>query len=102
MATNIDSEIETGLLNAEISRITADRNKLRAENDTLRKDIALLSEKVDELQEAVSANCGIDIDGLKARMFDALQTAACTDLVKGDALMHMVYGFDCLLNQLEG
>lgn len=85
------------------------RTRLIAENEELRNEIAALSDRVDELSDEVEEMPAVlestdgfteaEIERIRAAMQRALQDAACDDC-KADEVLHMVWGFDYLLQRL--
>lgn len=89
--------------------LTEQRDRLIAENEELRNEIAALSDRVDELSDEVEELPAVlestdgfteaEIERIRASMQRALQDAACDDC-KADEVLHMVWGFDYLLQRL--
>lgn len=89
--------------------LTDQRDRLIAENEELRNEIAALSDRVDELSDEVEEMPAVlestdgfteaEIERIRAAMQRALQDAACDDC-KADEVLHMVWGFDYLLQRL--
>ena len=92
-----------------IGKLTAENNRLEDENENLRNEIAALSDRVDELNDEIVELPAVlettdgfteaEIERIRAGMQRALQDAACDDC-KGDEILHMVWGFEYLLQRL--
>ena len=92
-----------------IGKLTVENDKLQNENENLRNEIAALSDRVDELNdeivelpavlETTDGFAEAEIERIRAAMQRALQDAACDDC-KGDEILHMVWGFEYLLQRL--
>lgn len=95
-------------LEEQRNRLIAENDKLQNENENLRNEIAALSDRVDELMDEVgelpTATLGvtepeITIQTIRAAIQQAYQDAAHDDC-KGDQILHMVWGFEYLLQRL--
>ena len=91
-----------------IGKLRAENNRLEGENENLRNEIAALSDRVDELMDEIGelptatlevAEPEITIQTIRAAMQQAYQDAAHDDC-KGDQILHMVWGFEYLLQRL--
>lgn len=91
-----------------IGKLRAENNRLEDENENLRNEIAALSERVDELSDEVGelptatlevTEPEITIQSIRSAMQLAYQDAAHDDC-KGDQILHMVWGFEYLLQRL--
>jgi predicted RNase H-like nuclease (RuvC/YqgF family) len=89
-------------------RLIAENDKLQNENENLRNEIAALSERVDTLTKQVEklptatlevTEPEITIQTIRAAIQQAYQDAAHDDC-KGDQILHMVWGFEYLLQRL--
>lgn len=91
-----------------IGKLTAENNRLEDENENLRNEIAALSDRVDELSDDVGelptstlevTEPEITIQSIRTAIQQAYHDAACDDC-KGDQILHMVWGFEYLLQRL--
>lgn len=91
-----------------IGKLRAENSRLEDENENLRNEIAALSDRVDELSDEVGelptatlevAEPEITIQTIRAAIQQAYQDAAHDDC-KGDQILHMVWGFEYLLQRL--
>lgn len=89
-------------------RLIAENDRLQNENENLRNEIAALSDRVDELSDEVGelptatlevAEPEITVQTIRAAIQQAYQDAAHDDC-KGDQILHMVWGFEYLLQRL--
>lgn len=101
--------------NAEICELRAraellqnENNRLKDENENLRNEIGALADRVDELNNEISelptatlevAEPEITIQTIRAAIQQAYQDAAHDDC-KGDQILHMVWGFEYLMQRL--
>ncbi len=91
-----------------IGKLTAENNRLEDENENLRNEIAALSDRVDELSDEIGepptatlevAEPEITIQSIRTAIQQAYQDAANDDCT-GDQILHMVWGFEYLLQRL--
>lgn len=91
-----------------IGKLRAENNRLEDENENLRNEIAALSDRVDELNDEISelptatlevTEPEITIQSIRAAIQQTYQDAAHDDC-KGDQILHMVWGFEYLLQRL--
>jgi len=97
----LKSELEP--LVDQCEKLRAENNRLEDENENLRNEIAALSDRVDELMDEISelptATPKITIQSIRTAIQQAYQDAAHDDC-KGDEILHMVWGFEYLLQRL--
>lgn len=95
-------------LEEQRNRLIAENDKLQNENENLRNEIAALSDRVDELSDEVGelptatlevTEPEITVQTIRAAIQQAYQDAAHDDC-KGDQILHMVWGFEYLLQRL--
>jgi predicted nuclease with TOPRIM domain len=91
-----------------IGKLTAENNRLEDENENLRNEIAALSDRVDELSDEIGepptatlevTEPEITIQSIRTAIQQAYQDAAHDDCT-GDQILHMVWGFEYLLQRL--
>jgi predicted RNase H-like nuclease (RuvC/YqgF family) len=91
-----------------IGKLTAENNRLEDENENLRNEIAALSDRVDKLNSQIEelptatlevTEPEITIQSIRAAIQQAYQDAAHDDCT-GDQILHMVWGFEYLLQRL--
>lgn len=91
-----------------IGKLTAENNRLEDENENLRNEIGALHDRVDELSDEIGelptatlevTEPEITIQSIRAAIQQAYQDAAHDDC-KGDQILHMVWGFEYLLQRL--
>lgn len=91
-----------------IGKLRAENSRLEDENENLRNEIGALHDRVDELSDEVGGlptatlevtEPEITIQTIRAAMQQAHQDAAHDDC-KGDQILHMVWGFEYLLQRL--
>lgn len=86
-----------------IGKLRADNSRLEDENENLRNEIAALSDRVDELSDEVGE---LPEQGVPKRimmlatMMQAL-IAAATDDNKADTILHQVWAYQYLLDELH-
>lgn len=92
----------------QVGKLRAENSRLEDENENLRNEIAALSDRVDELMDEVGemptatlevAEPEITVQTIRAAIQQAYQDAAHDDC-KGDQILHMVWGFEYLLQRL--
>jgi regulator of replication initiation timing len=103
ISDNVRLKSELEPLADRCEKLVAENSHLEDENENLRNEIAALSDRVDELSDEVGElpTAPMENDWLRAAMQMALHDAACDDC-KGDEILHMIWGFDYLLQELEG
>ena len=91
-----------------IGKLRAENNRLEDENENLRNEIGALHDRVDDLTKQVTelptatlevAEPEITVQTIRAAIQRAYQDAAHDDC-KGDQILHMVWGFEYLLQRL--
>ena len=91
-----------------IGKLTAENNRLEDENENLRNEIAALSDRVDKLNSQIEelptatlevTEPEITIQSIRTAIQQAYQDAAHDDCT-GDQILHMVWGFEYLLQRL--
>lgn len=89
-------------------KLNFENNRLEDENENLRNEIGALHDRVDELSDEISelptatlevTEPEITIQTIRAAIQQAYQDAAHDDC-KGDQILHMVWGFEYLLQRL--
>lgn len=87
----------------ECERLRAENSRLEEDNEALLVSISELSARIDELtkqvEELPKGPQGFTPDQIKIAIQEAYQSAAHDDC-KGDEILHMVWGFDYLLEGL--
>lgn len=92
----------------QCEKLRAENNRLEDENENLRNEIGALHDRVDELSDEISelptatlevTEPEITIQTIRAAIQQAYQDAAHDDC-KGDQILHMVWGFEYLLQRL--
>lgn len=91
-----------------IGKLRAENNRLEGENENLRNEIGALHDRVDELSDEIGelptatlevTEPEITVQTIRAAVQQAYQDAAHDDC-KGDQILHMVWGFEYLLQRL--
>jgi len=91
-----------------IGKLTAENNRLEDENENLRTELSGLMKRVDELNSQIeelptptleATEPEITIQSIRTAIQQAYHDAACDDC-KGDQILHMVWGFEYLLQRL--
>ena len=99
---------QVGKLHQECERLRAENSRLEDENENLRTELSGLMNHVDELTKQVTelptatlevAEPEITVQTIRAAIQQAYQDAAHDDC-KGDQILHMVWGFEYLLQRL--
>lgn len=92
----------------QCEKLRAENNRLEDENENLRNEIAALSDRVDELNDEIGepptatlevTEPEITIQSIRTAIQQAYQDAAHDDCT-GDQILHMVWGFEYLLQRL--
>ena len=110
VAMEVIEEFQTqvGKLHQECEHLRAESNRLEDENENLRNEIAALSDRVDELSDEIGepptatlevTEPEITIQSIRTAIQQAYQDAADADCT-GDQILHMVRGFEYLLQRL--
>jgi predicted nuclease with TOPRIM domain len=110
VAMEVIEEFQTqaGKLHQECERLRAENNRLEDENENLRTELSGLMKRVDELNSQIeelptatleATEPEITIQSIRAAIQQAYQDAAHDDC-KGDQILHMVWGFEYLLQRL--
>lgn len=110
VAMEVIEEFQTqvGKLHQECEHLRAENNRLEDENENLRNEIAALSDRVDELSDEIGepptatlevTEPKITIQSIRTAIQQAYQDAAHDDCT-GDQILHMVWGFEYLLQRL--
>ena len=88
-------------LEEQVGKLRAENSRLEDENENLRNEIGALHDRVDELSDEVGElkPQGFTPEQIRAAMQQALTDAACDDN-KADMILHTVWGFDYLLENL--
>ena len=101
-------QTQAGKLHQECERLRAENNRLEDENENLRTELSGLMKRVDELTKQVTelptatleaTEPEITIQSIRTAIQQAYHDAACDDC-KGDQILHMVWGFEYLLQRL--
>lgn len=115
MQINEEFQTQVGKMHHELTqlreenmRLRAENSRLEDENENLRNEIGALHDRVDELSDEISelptatlevTEPEITIQTIRAAIQQAYQDAAHDDC-KGDQILHMVWGFEYLLQRL--
>ena len=103
-----DFQTQAGKLHQECECLRAENNRLEDENENLRTELSGLMKRVDELTKQVTelptatlevTEPEITIQSIRTAIQQAYQDAAHDDC-KGDQILHMVWGFEYLLQRL--
>ena len=108
ISDNVRLKSELEPLADQCEKLRAENNRLEDENENLRNEIVALSDRVDELMDEVgelpaatleATEPEITIQSIRAAIQKAYQDAAHDDC-KGDEILHMVWGFEYLMQRL--
>lgn len=82
-------------------KLVAENARLEDENENLRAELSALTERVDKLGAMLGNPAGpeITIQSIRSAIQQAYQDAAHDDC-KGDQILHMVWGFEYLMQRL--
>ena len=101
-------QTQVGKLHQECERLRAENNRLKDENEKLRTELSWLMKRVDELNSQIEelptatlevTEPEITIQSIRTAIQQAYQDAAHDDCT-GDQILHMVWGFEYLLQRL--